>query len=172
MKELKQLSAALAEHADRLERAPGVPYETCVRLTNIAERMEELAHDAQVEIDGLRVQVEQLQKELTLSTDQNDLLLDEFVRVKCLTDNLEIHALCERAHLRMRQRVSVIDRNFKQAEKIRGLKSQINDLLELIYNSAEGEICMGYKADIENMAQVAHAITGINAGQLRQREVK
>lgn len=47
------------------------------------------------------------------------------------------------------------------------LKTQINDLLELIYNSAEGEICMGYKADIENMAQVAHSITGINASQLK-----
>ena len=60
MNELKQLSAALAEHADRLERAPGVPYETCVRLTNIAERVEEIAHEAQMEIDGLRAQVELL----------------------------------------------------------------------------------------------------------------
>ena len=60
MNELQQLSAALAEHADRLERAVGVPYETCVRLTNIAERVEEIAHDAQMEIDGLRAQVELL----------------------------------------------------------------------------------------------------------------
>lgn len=51
------------------------------------------------------------------------------------------------------------------------LKTQINDLLELIYNSAEGEICMGYKIDVESLAQAAHAITGINASQLRRREL-
>lgn len=78
----------------------------------------------------LTAQVKQLQQELTLSTDQNDLLLDEFIRVKHLTDNEEIHGLCERAHVRMRQKVSVIDRNFKQAEEIKQLKSQVEKLKE------------------------------------------
>ena len=78
----------------------------------------------------LKAQVEQLERELTLSTDQNDLLLDEFIRVKHLTDNIEIRALCERAHVRMRQKVSVIDRNFNQAEEIKQLKSQVEKLKE------------------------------------------
>lgn len=82
----------------------------------------------QAERDALAAQVEALKNELTLSTDQNDLLLDEFVRVKLLTDNEEIHGLCERAHVRMQQKVSVIDRNFKQAEEIKQLKSQVDQL--------------------------------------------
>lgn len=161
---IKAAEAVGANHIGEYPPGSCTPMKSTVGTLHAVEDLKRIAK--------LETDVEQLQKELTLSTDQNDLLLDEFVRVKCLTDNLEIHALCERAHLRMRQRVSVIDRNFKQAEKIRGLESQINDLLELIYNSAEGEICMGYKADIENMAQVAHAITGINASQVRRREVK
>jgi hypothetical protein len=79
--------------------------------------------------------VEQLEREnaelmtqLTLSTDQNDLLLDELVRVKHLTDNQEIHALCERAHIRMRQNVSVIDRNMMLEQKVFGLKRDIKAL--------------------------------------------
>jgi len=84
----------------------------------------------QAERDALAAQVGALKNELTLSTDQNDLLLDEFVRVKLLTDNEEIHGLCERAHVRMRQKVSVIDRNFKQAEEIKQLKSQVDKLKE------------------------------------------
>lgn len=78
----------------------------------------------------LAAQVEHLTNELVLSTDQNDLMLDEFIRVKHLTDNEEIHGLCERAHVRMRQKVSVIDRNFKQAEEIKQLKSQVEKLKE------------------------------------------
>ena len=70
----------------------------------------------------------ELEKELALSTDQNDLLLDEFIRVKLLTDNTEIHALCERAHVRMRQNVSVIDRNHKLERKVAELKNKVNSL--------------------------------------------
>ncbi|WP_445425205.1 hypothetical protein [Alishewanella sp. HL-SH06] len=73
-------------------------------------------------------QVEQLKHELTLSTDQNDLLLDEFIRVKHLTNNTEIHQLCERAHIRMRQKVSVIERNHKMEIDISQLKSRIHEL--------------------------------------------
>ena len=72
--------------------------------------------------------VAELEKELTLSTDQNDMVLDEFVRVKCLTDNTEIHQLCERAHLRMRQNVSVIDRNHKLERQVSELKKRCADL--------------------------------------------
>lgn len=84
----------------------------------------------EVENRELRAQAEQLKYELTLSTDQNDLLLDEFVRVKLLTKNKEIHQLCERAHIRMRQRVSVIERNFNQAQKIKELKAHVEALHE------------------------------------------
>jgi hypothetical protein len=79
---------------------------------------------------ALQAQVKQLKCELTLSTDQNDLLLDEFVRVKLLTKNKEIHQLCERAHIRMRQRVPVIERNFNQAQEIKELKAQVEKLKE------------------------------------------
>ena len=72
--------------------------------------------------------VRKLEKELTLSTNQNDLLLDEFIRVKHLTDNTEIHALCERAHVRMRQNVSVIDRNHQLERKVAELKNKVNSL--------------------------------------------
>lgn len=72
--------------------------------------------------------VKELEKELTLSTDQNDLLLDEFIRVKHLTDNTEIHGLCERAHVRMRQNVSVIDRNHQLERKVSELKHKVNSL--------------------------------------------
>jgi hypothetical protein len=72
--------------------------------------------------------VRELEKELTLSTDQNDLLLDEFIRVKHLTDNTEIQGLCERAHVRMRQNVSVIDRNHKLVREVAELKNKVNSL--------------------------------------------
>lgn len=70
-----------------------------------------------------------LEHQLMLSTDQNDLILDEFVRVKLLTDNEEIHALCERAHVRMRQNVPVIERNRILHEQA---KRQIRHMVQLI----------------------------------------
>jgi len=99
--------------------------DTC-DLIEAEKRIDELEQ----ENAALQAQVEVLKNELTLSTDQNDLLLDEFIRVKHLTDNTEIHQLCERAHVRMRQKVSVIDRNFNQAEEIKQLKSQVEKLKE------------------------------------------
>ena len=53
--------------------------------------------------------------------------------------------------------------------EVDGLKDQVRQLLELIYSSAEGEICMGYKSDIESIARAAHQITGLNANQIRQK---
>jgi len=73
----------------------------------------------------LHERIEKLEKELQDSTDQNDLVLDEFVRVKCLTDNTEIHQLCERAHLRMRQKVPVIERNHRMEKRIKELEQWI-----------------------------------------------
>lgn len=73
----------------------------------------------------------ELEKQLVASTDQNDLLLDEFIRVKHLTDNNEIHGLCERAHVRMRQNVSVIDRNHKLERKVIELKQRCAELDEI-----------------------------------------
>ncbi|QDP61751.1 MAG: hypothetical protein Unbinned4466contig1000_63 [Prokaryotic dsDNA virus sp.] len=68
---------------------------------------------------------------LTKSTDQNDLLLDEFIRVKLLTDNTEIHALCERAHVRMRQNVSVIDRNERLKEEVKKLSADMIKMIDI-----------------------------------------
>jgi len=75
--------------------------------------------------------ISNLEVALTKSTDQNDLLLDEFIRVRLLTDNTEIHALCERAHVRMRQNVSVIDRNVKLNEEVRMLRSDLVKLIDI-----------------------------------------
>lgn len=80
------------------------------------------------EYEKLEQRCAELEKELTLSTDQNDLLLDEFIRVKLLTDNTEIHGLCERAHVRMRQNVSVIDRNNKLVREVAELKHKVKQL--------------------------------------------
>lgn len=83
-----------------------------------------------------------LEHQLMLSTDQNDLVLDEFVRVKLLTDNEEIHALCERAHVRMRQNVPVIERNRTLNERA---KRQSRHLVELI-DIAQDALNMAGKA--------------------------
>lgn len=56
----------------------------------------------------------------------------------------------------------------KAFERECALKEQIQQLLRLIYNNAEGYLCMGHRPDIEAMAQLAHSITGINSSQLRQ----
>lgn len=101
--------------------------------TDYVKQLDELSqanYEYRFQNNVLHAQVEALKNELTLSTDQNDLLLDEFIRVKHLTDNTEIHALCERAHVRMQQRVSVIERNSKQAEEIKELKAQVEQLRE------------------------------------------
>lgn len=50
------------------------------------------------------------------------------------------------------------------------MQNQVLQLLEVIYNSAEGEICMGYKSDIEGIARSAYEITGINASQLKAKK--
>ena len=49
---------------------------------------------------------------------------------------------------------------------INSLKSQLFELLSLIYSSAEGEVCMGYKSDIESIARHAYSITGVSSSQL------
>ena len=86
--------------------------------------------EASERLNELMDKVAELEQELQKSTDQNDLVLDEFVRVKCLTDNTEIHALCERAHIRMRQNVSVIDRNYKLEVKAKELEQENKKLRE------------------------------------------
>lgn len=43
------------------------------------------------------------------------------------------------------------------------LKSQVQQLLSLIYNSAQGQVCMDVTPDAEAMATSAFHITGINA---------
>jgi hypothetical protein len=90
----------------------------------------ELDRDADLVLSEAASRLIELKEELTKSTDQNDLVLDEFVRVKCLTDNTEIHQLCERAHIRMRQNVSVIDRNHKLEVKVKELEKENEKLKE------------------------------------------
>lgn len=92
------------------------------------EKANQRVIDADDMIERLRGHCDDLEKQLAASTDQNDLLLDEFIRVKHLTDNTEIHALCERAHVRMRQNVSVIDRNHQLERKVSELKNKVNSL--------------------------------------------
>ena len=66
MTELKTIAAAIAANADLLERQRGVPFSIAEKLTNIAERLEELAdeiqvnHEAQEENAELRAQVDML----------------------------------------------------------------------------------------------------------------
>lgn len=52
------------------------------------------------------------------------------------------------------------------AHELNELKEQNAELLSLIYNTAIGELAMGYKVDIESMAESAFQITGISAEQL------
>ena len=71
MTELKTLAAAIAANADLLERQRGVPFSIAEKITNIAERLDELAdeiqvnHEAQEENAELQAQVEQLQQDLS-----------------------------------------------------------------------------------------------------------
>lgn len=44
------------------------------------------------------------------------------------------------------------------------LRQHRRGLLELIYNSAVGQVAMGYSVDAESMAQSAYSITGIAMG--------
>lgn len=85
-------------------------------------------------IEQKNILIKQLEQELQKSTDQNDLVLDEFIRVKCLTDNSEIHQLCERAHIRMRQNVPVIERNHRMKKRIAELEKAFEAIK---YNSID-----------------------------------
>ena len=78
--------------------------------------------------------IKYLEQELQKSTDQNDLILDEFIRVKCLTRNTEIHQLCERAHIRMRQNVPVIERNYRMQKRIAELRKKNAELEKVFAN--------------------------------------
>ena len=86
--------------------------------------------EASERLDEQDRRIKELELELQKSTDQNDLILDEFIRVRCLTDSTEIHQLCERAHLRMRQNVPVIERNHRMEKRIKELEQDraIRDL--------------------------------------------
>lgn len=106
-----------------------VPEDYIFDLEDEVEKANQRVIDADDMIERLRSHCTDLENQLVASTDQNDMVLDEFVRVKCLTDNTEIHQLCERAHLRMRQNVSVIDRNRKLERQVYELKSKVHSLL-------------------------------------------
>ena len=90
--------------------------------------------------------IEELEQELQKSTDQNDLILDEFIRVKLITSNTEIHQLCERAHVRMRQNVPVIERNHRMEKRIAELERA-----QSIWISVEDEL-----PDNDALVVVAH----------------
>jgi len=53
--------------------------------------------------------------------------------------------------------------------EIAELKGQRDELLILIYNTALGAVTMGYRPDIEDMAEGAYIITGIDAEQLKEQ---
>jgi hypothetical protein len=111
-----------------------------------------------------------LEKELTLSTDQNDLLLDEFIRVKHLTDNTEIQGLCERAHVRMRQNVSVIDRNHKLTREVSELRNKVKALASLVYESCINELDNEVKINPDVLGDKIFNIVGVTARQLRKEQ--
>ena len=58
--------------------------------------------------------------------------------------------------------------------RIKELEQAQNQLLSLIYNTAVGNVAMGYPVDIESLASEAYEITGINAEKVKtqQPEVK
>lgn len=78
--------------------------------------------EASERLDEQQKRIKELEQELQKSTDQNDLILDEFIRVKLITSNTEIHQLCERAHVRMRQNVPVIERNHRMEKRVAELE--------------------------------------------------
>ena len=66
------------------------------------------------------------------------------------------------------------DENEKLEARVKELEQAQNQLLSLIYNTAVGNVAMGYPVDIESLASDAYEITGINAEQVKtqQPEVK
>ena len=50
------------------------------------------------------------------------------------------------------------------------LAAHRNELLSLIYNSAIGQVAMGYSVDAEALAQAAFSITGIDAERVKAGE--
>ena len=97
--------------------------------------------EASERLDEQQKRIKELEQELQKSTDQNDLILDEFIRVKLITSNTEIHQLCERAHVRMRQNVPVIERNHRMEKRIEELEQDraIRDLEQQIQAYARAE---------------------------------
>ena len=57
-------------------------------------------------------------------------------------------------------------------ERIKELEQAQNQLLSLIYNTAVGNVAMGYPVDIESLASEAYEITGINAEQVKTQQSK
>lgn len=54
------------------------------------------------------------------------------------------------------------------AQKIEELEQAQNQLLSLIYNSAVGNVAMGYPVDIEGIASEAYGITGVSSEQIKR----
>lgn len=65
-----------------------------------------------------------------------------------------------------------MDDFIEKALKLEAERDMLNgfvlELLSLIYNSAEGEICMGYTADIEGIARSAFSITSLDSPMVRE----
>lgn len=59
-------------------------------------------------------------------------------------------------------------RSLKDIKRIVALEKSQNQLLSLIYNSAVGNVAMGYPVDIEGIASEAYGITGVSSEQIKR----
>lgn len=94
---IKEMETNLAEKDKEIENLKGEKFNMDVQINDLSE-----------EIDFLKESRSKWAKQSSENADGLDLMLDEFKRIKALTDNLEIQGLCERAIKDIQQNVSVI----------------------------------------------------------------
>jgi hypothetical protein len=68
-------------------------------------------------------------------------------------------------HITARDSIEIGSYIVAQEKHIVELEETQNQLLSLIYNTAIGNVTMGYPVNIESLASEAYEITGINAEQ-------
>ena len=79
-------------------------------------------------------------------------------------ENAKLHGwLKTKSQIPAAQRIAEKENTDFRAE-ILELRQHRRELLELIYNSAVGQVAMGYSVDAESLAQSAYSITGIAMG--------
>ena len=79
---------------------------------------------------GCKAHVDQFGKVTWIDVETFDLMVDEFLRIKSLTDNQEIHGLCDRAISGIKQRFPVIDQRDEAIKKLQSVESGILKIIE------------------------------------------